>query len=98
MRVFGQLFVAVLISLAVGFTGEASTNNLGDGVNIQPSYFCSGDMDMGWSLMKDNANIQSVRIEMYDGSSGVADVEDFKRWIQEANDNGYQVIATYHRF
>jgi len=75
----------------------ASTSGLaGDGVNLQPSYYCSGDMDLGWDLMNQYSKIKTLRIEMDPGEG--ATVEDFARWIQEANDNGYDVIATYHNY
>jgi len=66
----------------------------GNGVNLQPSYFCNGDMDLGWGLMDNYSHIKTLRIEMdpYTNST----IEDFVRWISEANDNGYDVIATYH--
>jgi hypothetical protein len=88
--------LVVVLALAIGQVGEAATNNLGDGVNLQASYFCSGDMNLGWNLMNENGNIKSVRIEMDPGEQ--ASVPDFTRWIKEANDNGYQVIATYHNW
>jgi len=66
----------------------------GCGVNLQPSYFCSGDMDLGWDLMNDYSDIRTIRIEL--DSSTNSTMADFTRWISEANNNGYDVIATYH--
>jgi mannan endo-1,4-beta-mannosidase len=63
-------------------------------VNIQASYFCSGNQDIGWTLMKANAKIQTVRIEL--DPTAQAGIDDFKRWISEANANGLKVIATHH--
>ena len=74
---------------------ECSPTVIGNGVNIQPSYYCGGDLDIGWDLMKTNPNIKTVRIEMDPGGYGT-DINDFKRWIGEANENCFQVIATYH--
>lgn len=72
----------------------ATTGVGGNGVNLQPSYFCNGDQNLGWPLMKANTKIKSVRLEM-DPTSG-STISDFSRWIQEANANGFFVIATYH--
>jgi mannan endo-1,4-beta-mannosidase len=66
----------------------------GCGVNLQPSYFCNGDMNLGWDLMDDYSNIKTLRIEL-DPDEG-STMDDFVRWLTEANDNGYDVIATYH--
>jgi len=64
----------------------------GNGVNLQPSYSNGGNADLGWSLMKENKKIQTVRIEIEPGQETNA-----KRWIKEALDNEYKVIATYHK-
>ncbi|MBN1694299.1 cellulase family glycosylhydrolase [candidate division WOR-3 bacterium] len=66
----------------------------GCGVNLQPSYFCNGDMDLGWDLMDNYNNIKTLRIEL--DSSTSSTIDDFVRWLSEANNNGYDVIATYH--
>ena len=66
----------------------------GCGVNLQPSYFCNGDMNLGWDLMDNYSHIKTLRIEMDPNTSST--IGDFVRWIREANDNGYDVIATYH--
>jgi mannan endo-1,4-beta-mannosidase len=66
----------------------------GCGVNLQPSYFCNGEMDLGWDLMENYSDIKTLRIEMDPGSNST--IDDFVRWIGEANNNGYDVIATYH--
>jgi len=63
-----------------------------NGVNLQPSYYNNGNVDMGWSLMKANGNIKTVRIEIEPGKETQA-----KTWISQARSNGYTVIATYHK-
>ena len=75
----------------------SSVQGLYNGVNLQPSYYCSGDQDLGWSLLKNYPKIKSVRIELEDPSKG-SDMNDFKRWISEAQQQGKSVIATYHRY
>ena len=65
---------------------------LGNGVNLQPSYYNSGNCDLGWNLMKQNTKIQTVRIEVEPGQEANA-----KRWISEAKANGYKVIVSYHK-
>jgi len=72
---------------AMSFAGE-----FGNGVNLQPSYYNNGNVNMGWSLMKSKANIKSVRIEIEPGKETQA-----KTWIAQAKSNGYTVIATYHK-
>ncbi|WP_211194989.1 CBM35 domain-containing protein [Halorhabdus amylolytica] len=73
---------------------------MGDGVNLQPSYFCNGDQDIGWDSMGDYPDIRTVRIEIEPPSWGEsqATLSDARRWIDEANDNGYEVIATCHHY
>jgi mannan endo-1,4-beta-mannosidase len=78
-----------------GTINPATEGLEGCGVNLQPSYFCNGDMDLGWSLMNNYHDIKTLRIELDPGTSST--IGDFTRWIHEANDNGYDVIATYHR-
>lgn len=63
----------------------------GNGVNLQPSYSNGGDCDLGWSLMTAKSNIKTVRLEIEPGTEQFA-----QRWIKEASDNGYKIIATYH--
>lgn len=65
----------------------------GNGVNLQPSYYNSGNVDFGWSLMKAQPNIKTVRIEIEPGSETQG-----ASWIAQANANGYAVIATYHKY
>ena len=67
------------------------TSGLGNGVNLQPSYYSGGNVDLGWDLMKNQPQIKSVRIEIEAGQEPNA-----QRWIKEAVDNEYSVIATFH--
>ncbi|BAV06832.1 hypothetical protein SAMN05421788_102534 [Filimonas lacunae] len=68
------------------------TVGLGNGVNIQPSYYNGGNPNFAWSLMKQQTNIKTVRIEIEPGYETQA-----KTWIANAKSNGYGVIATYHK-
>lgn len=69
-----------------------STAGLGNGVNLQPSYYNGGNPNFGWSLMKQQSKIKTVRIEIEPGYESQA-----KSWISQARSNGYAVIATYHK-
>lgn len=71
----------------------ALTPSLGNGVNLQPSYYEGGDVDLGWALMKENPNIRSVRFEIEPGQQINA-----QRWIREAVSYGYTIVATYHKY
>jgi hypothetical protein len=77
-----------------GTINPATPGLEGCGVNLQPSYYCDGDMNLGWSLMKNHPYIKTIRIELDPWRNST--ISDFVRWISEANDNGYDVIATYH--
>lgn len=68
------------------------TNGIGNGVNLQPSYYNGGNPNFGWSLMKQQTKIKTVRIEIEPGYESQA-----KNWISQARSNGYAVIATYHK-
>jgi PKD repeat protein len=86
--------------LASSSSAAASGASFGDGVNLQPAYYCSGDQDLGWPLMNDNPKIQTTRIELEPPSWGEtsATLADEKRWIDEAAANGKTVIATCHHY
>lgn len=77
-----------------GLTSKTASTagDIGNGVNLQPSYYNGGNCDLGWTLMKQNTKIQTVRIEVEPGQENNA-----KRWISEAKANGYKVIVTYHK-
>jgi len=72
-------------------TNSTLTSGLGNGVNLQPSYYNGGNVDLGWDLMKKQPQIKAVRIEIEAGQETNA-----ARWIKEAADNKYAVIATFH--
>jgi len=77
-----------------GETGSPAsilTPGLGNGVNLQPSYYSGGNVDLGWALMRQKPKIQSVRIEIEAGQEGNA-----QRWIKEAASNAYTIVATFH--
>lgn len=89
-------------SIATTSSATASGASFGDGVNLQPAYFCGGEQDLGWDLMNQHSDISTVRIEIEPPSWGEAHsdltLSDIRRWIDEANANGYQVIATCHHW
>jgi mannan endo-1,4-beta-mannosidase len=66
----------------------------GNGVDLQPSYYNSGNVTFGFSLMQQSPNIKSVRIEI---EPGVA-LSVAASWIRQADSAGYRVIATYHKY
>jgi mannan endo-1,4-beta-mannosidase len=68
------------------------TKTLGNGVNLQPSYYNPLTVQFGWALMQQQPKIKTVRIEIEPDCESAA-----KRWIAEAQSHGYQVIATYHK-
>lgn len=74
-------------------TPTVPTVSFGNGVNLQPSYYNNGNVTIGWSLMKQQPNIKTVRIEIEP-----AFVTQGKDWIAQAINNGYAVIATYHNY
>lgn len=76
----------------LGSSGASLAGEFGNGVNLQPSYYNNGNVNMGWSLMKSKGNIKSVRIEIEPGKETQG-----KTWIAQAKSNGYTVIATYHK-
>ena len=65
---------------------------IGNGVNLQPSYYNNGAVNFGWNLMKQYSNIKTVRIEIEPDKAGEA-----VNWIAEAISNNYTVIGTYHK-
>ena len=75
-----------------GVAASSMAGEFGNGVNLQPSYYNNGNVNMGSSLMKSKANIKSVRIEIEPGKETQG-----KTWIAQAKSNGYAVIATYHK-
>ncbi|MBX0302765.1 carbohydrate-binding protein [Haloarcula salinisoli] len=92
--------VAIGSGLGVGAGLSTASVGFGDGVNLQPSYFCDGTQDLGWGLLADHPEIETVRIEIEPPSWGEtsADLADARRWLDEAADNGLQVVATCHHY
>ena len=88
------LRLALGVGLFIGVTLSGATLDWGDGVNLQPSYFNGGEVNLGWELMVRQTSIKTVRIEI-EPSVSLATV---KRWLREAHAHGYTVIATYHYF
>lgn len=73
-------------------TPPATVTLAGNGVNLQPSYYSNGNVDLGFPLMKQQTKIKTVRIEIEP-----TQVTNAIRWIKEASDNGYTIICTYHK-
>lgn len=73
-------------------TTPAVVTLAGNGVNLQPSYYSGGNADLGFTLMKQQSKIKTVRIEIEP-----TQVANAIRWIKEASDNGYTIICTYHK-
>jgi mannan endo-1,4-beta-mannosidase len=67
--------------------------SIGNGVNLQPSYYNNGNVTFGWELMKSYPQIKSVRIEIEPDK-----VTQGKQWIDQARSNGYEIIATFHNY
>lgn len=67
-----------------------------NGVNLQPSYYNGGNPNIGWSLMKQQSKIKTLRIELAPGSTSFANL---KSYVTQAKANGYtNIICTYHNF
>ena len=83
--------VSISIFLFVAFCFFSYQNALaaiGNGVNLQPSYYNNGCVNFAWQLMQ---GISTVRIEIEPDR-----VLEAKSWIREAKNNGKNIIATYH--
>ena len=65
----------------------------GDGVNLQPSYYNSGNVNFGWNVLEQYARVKTVRIEIDPDNSTPQEAQN---WIAQAQSHGYYVIATYH--
>ncbi len=68
--------------------------SIGNGVNLQPSYYNQGRVSFGWPLMKKYHGIKAVRIEVEPS----VEIQTVKSWIAAAINNGFKVIVTYHKF
>lgn len=88
-RILASGLAMLLCSVA---SGAAAAAVLGDGVNLQPSYYAGGRPSFGWELMKRHKKIKTVRFEIEPGKAAQA-----KEWIAQAKSHGYAVIATYHK-
>lgn len=69
---------------------------IGKGLNIQPSYYNNGNVDLAYDKLKlfDNLNrIKTIRIEIEPN----VPISQVKSWISQTKDAGYQIIATYHK-
>lgn len=86
-----DVLLLILILFPFIIISQTNTYNIKNGVNIQASYYNNGSVTIGWELMKQYPAIEAVRIEIEPERAGQA-----VRWIKEAHQNGYQVIATYH--
>lgn len=64
----------------------------GNGINLQPSYYNNGNVTFGWDLMRKYSQIKTVRIEIEPDK-----VWQGFDWISQAQSNGYEVYATYHK-
>ncbi len=89
----GWVILSVIGSLALPKLA-AATLDLGDGVNLQPSYFGDGAVNLGWDFMRTQSRIRTVRIEIEPSVPLV----QARRWLSEAHAAGYKVIATYHHY
>ena len=77
-----------ILAIATGFA-----LGLGNGVNVQPSYYNNGNVTFGWDLMSKYAQIKTVRIEIEPNY-----IYQAADWIKQARSHGYEVIATYHKW
>lgn len=75
-------------------TDSAEGFQIGNGVDLQPSYYNNGHVTFGWSLMKQHPEIKTVRIEIEPS----VNINLAESWIAAAKNNGYDVIATYHKY
>lgn len=86
------LLLIVLICMTSCAIG-ADVSSRRNGVNLQPSYYNNGNVTFGWDMMKKYTQIQSVRIEIEPNM-----VEQGREWIRQAEDAGYHMIVTYHKY
>ncbi len=73
-----------------------STSGFGNGANLQPSYYNNGNPNFGWSLMRQQSKIRTLRIEI---DPSRVSVNTAKGWISQAKSNGYNsIICTFHQY
>jgi sugar phosphate isomerase/epimerase len=96
---FQSATLAATLATTATHCACARTLDWDDGVNLQAGYFNpedKGNIPLGWELMRKFDRIKTVRIEIAPDED--VRIETMQRWIREANENGYKVIATYHRY
>ena len=89
---------------ALGVSSDAAstasfTGLIGNGVNLQPSYYNNGNVNLGFSLMKNySSKIKTVRIEIDMVNNKQLEFNTVKSWLSQALYSGYSVILTYHDY
>lgn len=91
-RTHAAVRCALAAALVVTGSAPAVAGVFPNGVNLQPSYYNGGLPNFGWSLMKQNTKIKTVRIEIEPDK-----VDQAANWITQARQQGYIIIATYHK-
>lgn len=88
------LFAGVsLVSFVRGIVA-VSDSPFGNGINLQPSYYNSGNPNFAWDLMESYSSvIRTVRIEIEPSVT-----QNALGWIQAAQNAGFHVVATYHDY
>ncbi|MEK8034058.1 hypothetical protein AACH06_24810 [Ideonella sp. DXS29W] len=92
-RLSKSVRLALLASAGVLAVGVAGAGLVPNGVNLQPSYYNGGNVNFGWTLMRANPKIGSVRIEVEPGMEAQA-----ATWLAQARSNGLKAIVTYHKW
>ncbi len=69
----------------------------GNGVNCQPAYYNSGNVNFGFSLMKAQSKIKTIRLEIDPYAYGF-NINQAKTWIKNIKAQGYTLICTFHNF
>jgi mannan endo-1,4-beta-mannosidase len=69
----------------------------GNGCNLQPAYYNSGNPNLGLSLMKSQSKIKTVRLEI-DPYAYAFTIAKAKSWIDQLKAQGYTLICTFHNF
>jgi mannan endo-1,4-beta-mannosidase len=91
-KIVGALVQAWLLTATAGI---AFAGVFGNGCNLQPSYYNKGNVSFDFTLMKEQSNLKTVRIEIDPTASGFS-ITTAKSWISQAKAAGMTVIATYH--
>ena len=74
---------------------QKSKSIFGNGINIQPAYYNSGNPHCSWELMGKFPEIKSIRIEI-DPVNTKVDAIQAAQWLFNAHKLGLKIIATYH--